>query len=75
MFLFFKFRPRTLFLAVFFSVLSAPLMAAEVCSTSTYNTCIQWNDSLHGAAVNAAEQDKLLLILHLSGNFTKTEFT
>ena len=50
-----------------------PLAAAETCET--YSTCIAWNKSPHGAAVEATERDKLLLVLHLSGNFTKTEFT
>ena len=55
---------------------SASVSAAEpVAPDDTYHTCIAWSDLPKQAAAEAEVYDKLLLVLHLSGNFTKIDFT
>lgn len=41
----------------------------------TYNTQIPWIASLDEAAKQAERQKKLLLVMHISGNFARSEFT
>ena len=48
---------------------------SETCQSGSYDSAITWNASPQDAAQDAAVGEKLLLVLHLSGNFTKIEFT
>jgi hypothetical protein len=44
-------------------------------SDKSYGTAIDWFTPPDGAARHAADSSKLLMVLHLSGNFAKPEFT
>ena len=44
-------------------------------SCETLGTAIRWHRDLDQAARLAKRQSKLLFVLHLSGNFTKSAFT
>ena len=41
----------------------------------TFGTQIAWTDDWDAARDQARSNGRLLLVLHLSGNFTKSEFT
>lgn len=52
--------------------------AATLCDESScggHGTGIQWVAPPQAAADQAGRQDKLLMVMHLSGNFTKMAFT
>ena len=51
------------------------LASEPVCQTASYHTAVAWHALPAEAAHEAAQQNKLLVVLHLSGNFAKTEFT
>ena len=40
-----------------------------------HGTRVQWRTPPEAAAKQAAREAKLVMLLHLSGNFAKTEFT
>ena len=41
----------------------------------TFDTAIAWRNDLTQAAVEAKSEDRILLVMHLSGNLAKTAFT
>ncbi len=45
------------------------------CKKDTFQTSIQWKGSPTEAAGAAKKQEKLLFILHVSGNFEDPKFT
>jgi len=47
----------------------------ECKSPQPHGTLIRWNSDMAAAAERARKESKLLLVLHLSGNFEKEEFT
>ncbi len=56
-------------------VLGVELQASAKGECESFGTQVSWNRDLQAAAVQAEREDKLLLVLHLSGNFAKNEFT
>jgi hypothetical protein len=38
-------------------------------------TAVEWADSIEEAAIAADRQDKLVFVIHVSGNFKIPEFT
>ena len=63
---------RSLFaLAVAALVASPPARAGEGC----YGTAIEFVDTPKEAAALAKKQEKLVLVLHVSGHFETPEFT
>ena len=54
-----------------------PIFAANcaACDEGQYNTAIVWNEDIFAAAKQAREQEKLLFVLQLSGNFKNETFT
>lgn len=55
-----------------FLLLNGSLSAAE---HPTFDTAMSWRSRLKQAAVEARSTDKLLFVMHLSGNLAKTAFT
>jgi hypothetical protein len=47
----------------------------EECGGDTYGTAIHWVRTAAEAKKLAREQDKLIFVVHLSGNFSRDEFT
>ena len=45
------------------------------CKKDTFQTTIQWKGSPSDAAAQAKKEEKLLFILHVSGNFEDPKFT
>lgn len=75
-------RPLALWGAVVFSSAAVYLAFARAenaekqdCGGDTYGTAIHWVRSGAEAKKLAREQEKLIFVLHLSGNFTRNEFT
>ena len=67
-----------LILAVMLHAADAAEMAVAEetdCSCPRYGTAIEWAPTPEAAARMAREQSKLLLVLHISGNFEKNTFT
>jgi hypothetical protein len=58
-------------LAVAAMVAAAPARAGEGC----YGTAIEFVDTPKEAAALARKQEKLVLVLHVSGHFETPEFT
>ena len=61
------------FLLALFGI--AMSQAAEPSSCGQYGTALQWTAEVNAAFSQARDQSKLVLVLHLSGNFTKSSFT
>jgi len=53
-------------------LLSGTLSAADY---PTFDTAIAWRNDLKQAAGEAKSTDKLLFVMHLSGNLAKSAFT
>jgi hypothetical protein len=53
-------------------LLSSTLSAAD---HPTFDTAIAWRNDLKQAASEAQAEDKLLFVMHLSGNLAKSAFT
>ncbi len=53
----------------------ATSQAAEPSSCGHHGTALQWTADTNAAFSQARKQSKLVLVLHLSGNFTKSTFT
>jgi hypothetical protein len=53
------------------ALVAAPVQAGEGC----YGTAIEFVDSPKEAAALAKKQEKLVLVLHVSGHFENPEFT
>ena len=45
------------------------------CGKQNYETSIGWEDSPSAAAQKAREKEKLVFVLHVSGNFEDPKFT
>ena len=45
------------------------------CGNETYETSIQWEGSPSEAATRAKKEEKLVFVLHVSGNFADPKFT
>jgi hypothetical protein len=45
------------------------------CGKQNYETSIGWEDSPSAAALKAKEKEKLVFVLHVSGNFEDPKFT
>ena len=45
------------------------------CGKQNYETTIGWEDSPSAAAQKAREKEKLVFVLHVSGNFEDPKFT
>ena len=58
-------------LAVAAMVAASPARAGEGC----YGTAVEFVDSPREAAALAKKQEKLVLVLHVSGHFETPEFT
>lgn len=58
---------------------ASPATAQEVgpasCGGRTFGTSISWAETTDAALEQARREDKLVLVVQLSGNFTKTAFT
>ena len=48
---------------------------ADSCQHDTFNTRVSWSFPARAAVVEARKSAKPLLVMHLSGNFAKSEFT
>ena len=48
---------------------------AESTCDNKYGTALEWAASPTAAAQLAKEQDKLVFVIHISGNFARPEFT
>ena len=58
--------------------LAAAAQDAPTCATCgqrTYGTAIQWTGSPSEAAAKARAEEKLVFVLHVSGNFEDPAFT
>lgn len=58
--------------------MAAVLQGADTCGScgkETYGTSIEWEGSPSAAAKRAAEEKKLVFVLHVSGNFEDPDFT
>lgn len=53
-------------------LLSGTLSAADY---PTFDTALAWRNDLQQAAVEAKAENKLLFVMHLSGNLAKSAFT
>jgi hypothetical protein len=62
-------------IAAWLVVLGMELQGWAEGECESFGTRVSWNRNLQAAAVQAEREDKLLLVLHLSGNFAKNEFT
>ena len=51
---------------------SGTLFAAE---HPTFNTTLEWRNDLIASAAEAKSENKLLFVMHLSGNLAKSAFT
>lgn len=49
--------------------------ACGTCGKETYETAIRWEDSPNAAAAKARDSQKLVFVLHVSGNFEDPAFT
>ncbi len=47
----------------------------ESATCASYDTKIRWVTPIEGAADQARRDGKLLMVMHLSGNFAKEQFT
>ena len=65
---------RRLLLAMDASVLAVPAYAADV-ETACFGTSVDFVDSPKEAAALARQQEKLVFVLHVSGNFEDPRFT
>ncbi|MDA0282227.1 MAG: hypothetical protein O3B13_14980 [Planctomycetota bacterium] len=61
---------RWFFASIF--LLSGTLSAADY---PTFDTALAWRNDLQQAAVEAKAENKLLFVMHLSGNLAKSAFT
>ena len=52
-----------------------PTQAKPQIDAPFYGTKIEWNRLVDQAASQASSEDKLVFLMHVSGNFTKEEFT
>ena len=41
----------------------------------TFDTCLAWRSDMQQAAAEAKATNRLLFVMHLSGNLAKSEFT
>lgn len=41
----------------------------------TFDTCLAWRNDMQQAAAEAKSTNRLLFVMHLSGNLAKSEFT
>ena len=65
---------RRLLLAAAAAVLAAPAVAADT-ETACFGTSVDFVDSPKEAAALAKKQEKLVFVLHVSGNFEDPRFT
>ncbi len=49
--------------------------ACRKCGKDTYGTSVEWSGSPQSAAEQALKEEKLVLILHVSGYFEDARFT
>jgi hypothetical protein len=56
-------------------LLAGSARGQECASSDTYGTAIHWVRTAAEAQKLARQQDKLIFVVHLSGNFTRDEFT
>lgn len=49
--------------------------SCKECGTESYGTTISWAGSPSDAAKKAKEEEKLVFVLHVSGNFEDPKFT
>ena len=70
--------------AAFASLLGAPAASAQgweteekcgTCGDETYGTTVAWVGTPKEAAVQAKKEEKLVFVLHVSGNFEDPAFT
>jgi hypothetical protein len=64
---------RLLFAAVATALLAAPVVAAE--EAACFGTKVEFVDTPREAATLAKKQEKLVFVLHVSGNFEDPRFT
>jgi hypothetical protein len=64
-----------LFAALLGLLLVSDVSRSAECGDDTYGTTIHWVRTAAEAQKLAREQDKLIFVVHLSGNFTRDEFT
>ena len=64
---------RLLFAAVTAALFAAPVVAAE--ETACFGTKVEFVDTPKEAATLAEKQEKLVFVLHVSGNFEDPRFT
>ncbi len=63
-------------LVALLAIVLSGAVRGQVCdSGDTYGTAIHWVRTAAEAKKLAREQDKLIFVVHLSGNFTRDEFT
>ena len=68
-------------LALFLTALlsAAPVRAADEscgkCGTQSYGTSVVWSGTPSEAATKAKAEEKLVFVLHVSGNFEDPRFT
>jgi hypothetical protein len=59
-------------------VLAGPALAGDkepVCSATEYGTAVKFYKTPSDAATRAKKDEKLVMVLHVSGNFENPDFT
>ena len=66
---------RQMSLSLLLALFGVAMSQAAEPSCGQYGTALQWTADTNAAFSQARKQSKLVLMLHLSGNFTKSTFT